>query len=210
MQGMWTAPVHDLHGWYHLSRVFQNVLLSGVDLQWMWARMWCNFKCCHHSHGFQCVIIIIIIYCAPGVRDLLFIIIILVTVGPSLYIGVGTGGGQGGRSPPHFPGRGGGRRFPPPHFWARTLSQDPAKIPLLSPKQFHSILTPDQSVRCFEKFIGVGTRGGGLGPLPPRVSPVCVCRGGGPSCWKPLRASFSVSSDIIFCIISVYQSKNKP
>ena len=38
---------------------------------------------------------------------------------------------------------------------------------------------------------------------------MCV-GGGGPSCWKPLRASFSVSNDITFCISSVYQSKNKP
>ena len=126
-------------------------------------------------------------------------------------IGVGTGGGQGERSPPHFPGRGGGgRRSPPPPFWARTYFKIPPRSLFFRPHNF-TVLTPNQSVRrCFEKFIDVGTGGGKAGnpaPLPQCFSSVrvCVCVwGGGPSCWKPLRASFSVSSDKIFCIIGVY------
>ena len=127
---------------------------------------------------------------------------------PCLGVGMGEGA-RGDACPPHFPGRGGWKEISAPHFWARTY----LKIPP-SPIFFHphnsTVLTPNQSVRrCFEKFIGVGT---GAGTPPPRVFLRCVCVGGegGPSCWKPLRASFSVSSDITFCIISVYQSnKNK-
>ena len=59
-------------------------------------------------------------------------------------------------------------------------------------------LTPNQSERCFKKFIDVGTGGRDPG------SPLFFQWGGpGPPCWKLLRASFSVSSDIIFCVTSV-------
>ena len=119
-------------------------------------------------------------------------------------------GGKGGARPPTFQGGGGGRRrSQPPHFWARTYLKIPPRSLFFHPHN-STVLTPNQYVRrCFDKFIGVGTGGEGSRD-PPSVSPVCVCGGGaGPSCWKPLRASFSVSSDMIFCIISVYQSKNK-
>ena len=132
-----------------------------------------------------------------------------------LIIGVGTGGARRALAP-RFLGRGGRKEVsvPPPHFWARTYLKIPPRSLLFHPYN-STVLTPNQSVRrCFEKFIGVGTGGGGA-PSPPPPPPVflqCVCVGGGagPSCWKPLGASFSVSSDIIFCIISMYQSKNKP
>ena len=127
-------------------------------------------------------------------------------------IGVGTGGGKGALAPSlSREGGGGGRRSPPPHFWGRTYLKIPPRVLFFHPHN-STVLTPNQSVRCFETFIGVGT--GGAGDPAPPVFLQCVCGGGGggPSCWKPLRASFSVSSDIIFCIISdcVYQSKNKP
>ena len=98
----------------------------------------------------------------------------------------------------------------PPLLLGTHLSQEIPSRSLFFHLHNSTVLTPNQSVRgCFEKFIGVGT-GWGLGD-PPSVFPVCVGREGGPSCWiRPLQASFSVSSDIMFCIISVYQSKNKP
>ena len=126
-----------------------------------------------------------------------------------MAIGVGTGGAREALAPPpHFPGRGDRRRSPPPHFWARTYLKIPPRSLFFHPHN-STVLTPNQSVRrCFEKFIGVGTGAGAGNPAPQCFSSVCG-GGGGPSCWKPLRASFSVSSDIIFCIIDVYQSKNR-
>ena len=125
-------------------------------------------------------------------------------------IGVGTGRGARGVPPRHFPGRGRGRRSRPlPHFWARTYLKIPPRSLFFHQHNF-TALTPNQSVRrCLEKFTGVGP-GGEPGTQPPPVYLHAVCVWGGPSCWKPLRASVSVSSDIIFCIISVYQAKNKP
>ena len=50
-------------------------------------------------------------------------------------IGIGTGGLE---PPPHFPGRGSRRRsLPPPPLLGSHISQDPARIPLLSLTQFH-------------------------------------------------------------------------
>ena len=56
-----------------------------------------------------------------------------------LFIGVGTGGARG-RSPPppHFPGRGERKEVSAPPLLGSHISQDPAKILLLSPTQFHS------------------------------------------------------------------------
>ena len=55
------------------------------------------------------------------------------------YIGVGTaGGGKGDARPPTF--QGGGRQngvSTPPPLLGSHIYQDPAKIPLLSPTQFH-------------------------------------------------------------------------
>ena len=120
-------------------------------------------------------------------------------------IGVGRGGGNGSARPlPHFPGRRGGRRSLPPHFCAHAYLKIPPRSLFFHPHN-STVLTPNQSVRrCFEKFIGVGT---GASPHP-RVSP--VGRGYDHPCWKPLRAFFSVCSNILFCSFSVYQSKNKP
>ena len=107
-------------------------------------------------------------------------------------------GGKGGACPPTLQGGGGRRGSLPPHFWAHTYLKVPPRS-LFFPPHNSMVLTPNQSVRCFKKFIDVGT--GGEGPRLPHVFPV---RGGkpGPPCWKLLRASFSVSSDIIFCVIS--------
>ena len=78
--------------------------------------------------------------------------------------------------------------------------QDPFSFAHTIPRYW--LLTMYQSVRCFKKFIGVGT-GGGI------QAPPCFSSGGPPPCWKLLRDSISVSCTIIFCVISVYQSKNK-
>ena len=86
-------------------------------------------------------------------------------------------GGQGGRSPPHFPGRGGRRKSPPPDFWGRTYLKIPPRFLFFHPHN-STVLTPDQSVRCFETFIGVGTGGAG-DPAPPPVFLQCVCGGEG-------------------------------
>ena len=51
-------------------------------------------------------------------------------------IGVGTGGSKG-KLAPHFPGRGAEGGLRPPPLLGSHISQDPAKIPLLSPTQFH-------------------------------------------------------------------------
>ena len=121
-------------------------------------------------------------------------------------------GGKGGAFPPTFRGGGGRRSLPPPHFWARTYLKILPRSLFFHPHN-STLLTPNQSVRrCFEKFISVRSGPGEAGD--PALSPLqCFSRvwggGAGPSCWKPLQASFSVSSDIIFCIICVYQSKNK-
>ena len=99
-------------------------------------------------------------------------------------------GGQGGCSPPHFPGRGGGRRSPPPpHFWARTYLKIPPRSLFFHPHN-STVLTPNQSVRrCFEKFIGVGTGGGGGEPSPPAFLQ-CVCWGGVPHAGSPFGPVF--------------------
>ena len=47
-------------------------------------------------------------------------------------------GGRGGGRLPHFPGRGGWKEVSASPLLGSHMSQDPAKIPLLSPTQFHS------------------------------------------------------------------------
>ena len=83
-------------------------------------------------------------------------------------------GGKGSLAPPTFQGGGaeGGLR-PPPTFWARTYRKVPPRSLFFHPHN-STVLTPNQSVRCFEKCIGVGTRGGGgPSPPPPCFSSVC-------------------------------------
>ena len=92
-------------------------------------------------------------------------------------IGVGAGGGQGGARTPLS--REGGRKelsAPPPHFWARTYPKIPPRSLFFHPHN-STLLTRNQSVRCFEKFIGVRTWGC-WGPSPP-VFLQCVCGGEG-------------------------------
>ena len=98
--------------------------------------------------------------------------------------------------------QGGGRRGSPspPTFGFKRISRS---RPLLAPTRFHGTDSYSQSVRCL-----IHRRRNQRGPrLPLPVFP--VGGPGPPPCCKLLRASFSVSSDIIFCVISVYQS-NKP
>ena len=123
------------------------------------------------------------------------------------FTGVRAGRGKGVLASPTF--QGGGAGVPPhTHIWAYMMD---LKIPpgsLFFCPHNSTVLTPNQSVRrCFEKFIGVGTWAAGRTQTPPPIFPVGVLD---PPCWKPFWTSFSVSSDIIICIISVYQSKNKP
>ena len=94
-----------------------------------------------------------------------------------LFIGVGTGGARGALAPSLSRERGGGgRRSPPPHFWGRTYLKIPPRFLFFHPHN-STVLTPNQSVRCFETFIGVGT--GGAGDPAPPVFLQCVCGGGG-------------------------------
>ena len=113
------------------------------------------------------------------------------------HISVGTRGGARGALAPPLSREGGGRR-PPPHFWAHTYLKIPPRALFFHPPN-STVLTPNQSVRrCFVKFIGVGTGGRAGDPAPLQCFSMQCVGGGdgaGPSCWKSLRASFSVSND---------------
>ena len=77
-------------------------------------------------------------------------------------------GGKGALASPPLSREGQNEVSPPPHFWARTYLKIPPRSPFF---HLHSstVLTPNQSVGCFEKFIGAGTGGaGGTKPPPPR------------------------------------------
>ena len=88
---------------------------------------------------------------------------------------VGTGG-QGGASPPTFQGGGGGRRSPLPHFRARTYRKIPPGSLFFQPHN-STVLTPNQSVRCFWE-VHRRRDPGGAGDPAPCVSPVRVWGGG--------------------------------
>ena len=124
------------------------------------------------------------------------------------------GEGKGALAPPHFPGRGGGRRSPSPHFWASTYLKVPLRSLFFHPHNF-TVLTPNQSVRrCFEKFIDVGTGGGGAAgepsPPPQCFSSVCVW-GGALMLEAPSGQFFSVQRYNILHNRCIYhQPKNKP
>ena len=94
-------------------------------------------------------------------------------------------------------------RPPHTHFWARTYLKIPPRSLFFHPHN-STVLTPNQSVRCFEKFIGVGTRGGGCGEP---SSPVFLQWGGGLMLEVPSGQFFSVQRYNILhnpCI-SVYE-----
>ena len=124
-----------------------------------------------------------------------------------LCIGVGIGGSRGPLAP-HFPGRGGDERgYSPPPFGLTHISTY-LKIPPRS-LFFHphnsTVLTPNQSVRCFKKLRGVGT--GRTLQAPPCFSSWRDPAHHSGSSFGP---AFSVDSDITFCVVSVSQSKNNP
>ena len=88
-------------------------------------------------------------------------------------------GGKGALAPRLS--RGGGQKevSAPPPFWARTYLKIPPRSLFFHPHN-SAVLTPNQYVRrCFDKFIGVGTRGEGA--RDPDTPPQCfssVCGGG--------------------------------
>ena len=87
-------------------------------------------------------------------------------------MGVGTGGGKGPLAP-QLSREGSGRRSGPPH----TFGRPHISRPLFFHPHNSTVLTPNQSARYFEKFIGVGTRGA-RDPATPPVFLQCVCGGG--------------------------------
>ena len=94
-------------------------------------------------------------------------------------VGVGIGGGaRGGAHPPTFQGGGGWKEVSTPHSWAHTYLKIPPRSLFFHPHS-STVLAPNQLVRCFEKFIGVGTWGGGGGGPSAPVFLQCVCGGGG-------------------------------
>ena len=83
--------------------------------------------------------------------------------------------GKGGAHPPTFQGGGAEGGLRPPPFWAHTYLKIPPRSLFFYPHN-STVLTPNQSVRrCFEKSIGVRTRGVGGPP----VFLQCVCVGQG-------------------------------
>ena len=104
---------------------------------------------------------------------------------------LGNRGDKGDTAPPTFQGGEEQKEVSVPlHFCAHTYLKIPPRSLFFRPHN-STVLTPNQSVRrCFKKFIGVGT--GRTQATPPLFFQ------GEWVCWKSLRASFSMSSNIIF------------